>query len=313
MEKEIDDADGESQGTSLHSVEVSARKPRKRPVGQLKVFSTRNVEVSADISATVAGNQNKTSERDSKIIANTRFLDSFYDVPCDQLAKNLLGHVLVRQLSDGKLLKGRIVETECYPGGEDRASHSFQGKMTERNAPMYMKPGTTYVYFTYGMYHCFNISSQGPGAAVLLRAIEPLEGMDYMQQERNKKRKVACMYKAHQLANGPSKLCISMSIDKGSCNAQDMCSWDGLWIEPAERDYQCGDSTWLAAVEAHKVVATSRIGITSSGAEWASKPYRFYVIGNASVSKRDKIKEKEVMSIAEILEKEKRRCGSLTP
>jgi hypothetical protein len=90
-----------------------------------------------------------------------RLKESFYDVPCEDLAKRLLGKVLVRRLNDGTLIKGRIVETECYLGGEDKASHSYNGRITERSKPMYMKPGTTYVYITYGMYHCFNISSQG--------------------------------------------------------------------------------------------------------------------------------------------------------
>jgi hypothetical protein len=90
-----------------------------------------------------------------------RLKDSFYNVPCENLAKGLLGKILVRQLNDGTILKGRIVETECYLGGEDKASHSYNGRITERSKPMYMKPGTAYVYITYGMYHCFNISSQG--------------------------------------------------------------------------------------------------------------------------------------------------------
>jgi len=90
-----------------------------------------------------------------------RLKDSFYDIPCEDLAKRLLGKILVRRINDGTVLKGRVVETECYPGGEDKASHSYNGRITERSKPMYMKPGTTYVYITYGMYHCFNISSQG--------------------------------------------------------------------------------------------------------------------------------------------------------
>ena len=90
-----------------------------------------------------------------------RLKDSFYDVPCEELAKRLLGKILVRRINDGTVLKGRVVETECYPGGEDKASHSYNGRITERSKPMYMKPGTTYVYITYGMYDCFNISSQG--------------------------------------------------------------------------------------------------------------------------------------------------------
>jgi DNA-3-methyladenine glycosylase len=90
-----------------------------------------------------------------------RFKDNFYDVPCEDLAKGLLGKILVRRLNDGTVLKGRIVETECYPGGEDRASCSRDGRITENIKAVYMKPGTAFVYSTYGMYHCFNISSQG--------------------------------------------------------------------------------------------------------------------------------------------------------
>jgi hypothetical protein len=90
-----------------------------------------------------------------------RVQDSFYDVPCEDLAKGLLGKVLVRRLSDGTLIKGRIVETECYPGGEDKGSCSHNGRITETIKAVYMKPGTAFVYSTYGMYHCINISSQG--------------------------------------------------------------------------------------------------------------------------------------------------------
>lgn len=78
-----------------------------------------------------------------------------------RLMEKLTGKVLVRKLENGTILKGRIVETESYLGVEDKASHTYKGKVTPRNIPMYMPPGTIYVYFTYGMYHCFNISSQG--------------------------------------------------------------------------------------------------------------------------------------------------------
>lgn len=92
----------------------------------------------------------------------TRRMDTqFYDVPCEELAKSLLGKILVRQLDDNNTIRGRIVETESYLGPKDAASHSYRGKVTPRNEPMFMKPGTVYVYMTYGMYHCFNISSRG--------------------------------------------------------------------------------------------------------------------------------------------------------
>jgi hypothetical protein len=90
-----------------------------------------------------------------------RLNDSFFDVPCEDLAKRLLGKILVRRIDDGTVLKGRVVETECYPGGEDKASCSYNGRITETIKAVYMKPGTAFVYVTYGMYHCINISSQG--------------------------------------------------------------------------------------------------------------------------------------------------------
>jgi DNA-3-methyladenine glycosylase len=90
-----------------------------------------------------------------------RLKDSFYNVPCEDLAKRLLGKVLVRRLNAGTVIKGRIVETECYPGGEDKGSCSHNGRITETIKAVYMKPGTAFVYSTYGIYHCINISSQG--------------------------------------------------------------------------------------------------------------------------------------------------------
>ncbi|XP_069685654.1 uncharacterized protein [Periplaneta americana] len=227
-----------------------------------------------------------------------RFRESFFDVPCEDLAKKLLGTVLVRRLDDGTILKGRIVETECYLGGEDKASHSYNGRITERSRPMYMKPGTTYVYFTYGMYHCFNVSSQGPGAVVLLRAVEPLQGFEYMQQERGKRKKNTSStklkeLKLHDLCNGPAKLCISFNITKSTSNEHDLCSWEGMWIEEDESEQK--------SLNSNRIVVSQRIGIGSAGFEWASKPLRFYLLGSSSVSRRDKTKEKELEEIMKYL------------
>lgn len=85
---------------------------------------------------------------------------SFYDIPCDELAEALLGQTLVR-MHDGKRLAGKIVETEAYMGPIDKAAHSYNGKKTDKNAAMFMAPGTAYVYNIYGMYCCMNISAQG--------------------------------------------------------------------------------------------------------------------------------------------------------
>lgn len=102
---------------------------------------------------------------------------AFYDSPTKELAKNLLGKRLYRVLEDGEVLSARVVETEAYLGETDKACHTFGGKRTSRTEPMYMCPGTAYVYFIYGMHFCLNISSKDFGGAVLIRALEPVEGM----------------------------------------------------------------------------------------------------------------------------------------
>ncbi|KAF5303965.1 hypothetical protein FQA39_LY01750 [Lamprigera yunnana] len=209
----------------------------------------------------------------------------FYDVPCYNLANYLLGKLLVRKLEDG-IVKGRIVETECYLGGKDKASRSFGGRRTPANEPMFMPPSTSFVYMTYGMYYCFNISSAEPGAAVLLRAIEPVENIEKMRQLRYSKRKGASKknIKDHELGNGPSKLCMIMDMTKENCNKIDMSKSDVLWIE----DDPGYDSNF-------KTVVTSRIGINSAGEEWAKKPLRFYILNNMSISIRDKNMEKKLL------------------
>lgn len=201
----------------------------------------------------------------------------FFDVDCKTLANSLLGKLLVRQVQ-GNRLSGLIVETECYLGGEDKASHSYQNRRTPGNEPMYMNPGTTYVYMTYGMYFCMNISSKGDGAAVLIRALQPVEGVQEMKDLRQSKSKakIKKTLKEEQLCNGPSKLCMSLSIDKETCNKIDLCSSDKFWIEDVN------------IITNFKTVETSRIGIQSAGEEWASKPLRFYIYLNPHLSNRDK-------------------------
>ena len=108
--------------------------------------------------------------------------------------------------------KGRIVETEAYLGGDDKASHSYNGRRTDRNEAMYMKPGTCYVYSIYGVHCCVNISSLGEGAAVLVRALEPTAGEGLMK----KRRKSAKKSRDQALCNGPSKLCQALDITRRS-------------------------------------------------------------------------------------------------
>ena len=107
-------------------------------------------------------NQLQLSSDTSSASLGNRLVSAFFDQPCIQLARNLLGKYLVcMSLEDGKRLSGRIVETEAYVGTEDRASHSYGGRRTARNEAMYMPPGTSYVYNIYGIYTCINISSRG--------------------------------------------------------------------------------------------------------------------------------------------------------
>lgn len=126
--------------------------------------------------------------------------------PVADVAPRLLGCVLEREL-DGQLLRGRIVEVEAYDQ-TDAASHSYRGK-TERTAVMFGPAGHLYVYFTYGMHYCCNVvvGEDGYGAAVLLRALEPLDGLDVMRQHRRGRPDA-------ELTNGPAKLCQAFGIDR---------------------------------------------------------------------------------------------------
>ncbi|XP_031837335.1 putative 3-methyladenine DNA glycosylase isoform X2 [Nomia melanderi] len=220
-----------------------------------------------------------STDWEKEVCAN-RLPFSFFDSPCEELAQNLLGKILVRCLENGTILKGRIVETESYLGAIDKASHTYQNKVTPRNIPMYMPPGTIYVYFTYGMYHCFNISSQGEGCAVLIRAVEPLEGIECMASQRTSKgtsvvpKKPLKDLKTHELCNGPSKLCMAFQLHKKHCKYS-MCSWKGLWLENDNVNMEI------------KIVKCPRVGIDGYG-EWSDKPLRYYIHGNKAVSKRNK-------------------------
>ena len=164
---------------------------------------------------------------------------------------------------------GQIVETEAYLGGDDKAAHSYNGRRTERNEAMYMQPGTAYVYSIYGMYWCFNISSRGEGAAVLVRALEPLGGMASMKKRRKK------MKKETDLCNGPAKLCQAMAIDK-ACDKLDLVLSKELWVKHPQNDGEVEEG----------VVTSGRVGVDHAGQEWASKPLRFYFRDNRFVSKK---------------------------
>ncbi|XP_069590040.1 DNA-3-methyladenine glycosylase isoform X2 [Ranitomeya imitator] len=251
----------------------------RMPTKRRRVQDTGDPEISEK---KVSGDQRENDSVSSPYFQSMkkRLVSDFYNKPCTHLAKSSLGQILVRRLPDGTELRGRIVETESYLGGEDEASHSRGGKRTERNVAMYMKPGTIYVYQIYGMYFCMNISSQGDGAAVLLRSLEPIEGLDTMRKFRNVKRNVQKPLKDKELCNGPSKLCQAFAIEK-SFDRQDLGNNLSTWLEDGPEILE------------EDIVSCARIGIGNAG-EWTRKPLRFYIKGNKFVSVRDKTAETAV-------------------
>ncbi|XP_048847494.1 DNA-3-methyladenine glycosylase [Brienomyrus brachyistius] len=203
-----------------------------------------------------------------------RLGEDFFNQPCVALAKAFLGKVLVRRRADGTALRGRVVETEAYLGGEDKASHSAGGRRTERNTAMFMKPGTIYVYQIYGIYLCMNVSSQGEGAAVLLRSLEPLEGQEAMRELRSVRRGAAARpLRDKDLCNGPSKLCQALDVLR-SFDRRDLATDTNVWLERDPQEGPAGPG---------QVVAAARIGVESYE-EWARKPLRFYLRGHPCVS-----------------------------
>jgi DNA-3-methyladenine glycosylase len=190
------------------------------------------------------------------------------------LARDLLGCELVRVLDDGFRLSGVIVETEAYLGTADRAAHSFGGRRTARNEAMYARPGTAYVYFTYGMHHCFNVvcGKVDEPVAVLIRALEPTRGLDRMNLHRTARRKTdARPLDRRGLCSGPAKLCQALAIDR-DLNGVDLTKDPNLLIEPGRPPVP------------DDVATTPRIGIASAGA-WAEKPLRWLVTTSPCVSR----------------------------
>lgn len=198
-------------------------------------------------------------------------------LPADGAARGVLGWLLCRRLEDGVVLKGRIVETEAYAGVQDAACHSYQGRRTARNEPMYGPPGTTYVYFTYGMHWCMNISctARDDPQAVLLRAIEPLDGVDRMDELRLQNPKAARGLAEAKLGAGPARLCAAMGIDR---------SWNGVDLLTKKKK---GPDLWLeVGTEPEGVLVGPRIGIDRVGEPWVSAPLRFGVADSRSLSKK---------------------------
>ena len=203
------------------------------------------------------------------------------DAAC--LAVKRIGALLVRRTTEGTRLAGRIVETEAYLGVHDRASHACGGRRTPRNESMYGRPGTAYVYFTYGMHHCFNIvcGREGEPAAVLVRALEPVgwpwpdpgavvsgraqvprpaDGLVGAESARGGLTK---------LLSGPGKLCRAMGLDR---------SMDGWTLSAA-----AGHSGWNFCTLCPPAGRSPRVGLGACGV-WAGRLLRWYEAENPSVS-----------------------------
>jgi len=185
----------------------------------------------------------------------------FYDRDTEHVARDLLGAILECRTADG-IAAGRIVETEAYLGEHDLACHAAAGR-TSRTAPLYGPPGIAYVYLIYGMYWCFNAVTRAEHepSAVLVRAIEPIRGIDVMRQRRPKVRRDV------DLTNGPGKLCLALGIDARH-------NWKELDRGPLV--IRRGD-----VIPNRDVTVSPRIGITQS-ADW---PLRWFVTDNPYVSK----------------------------
>lgn len=197
---------------------------------------------------------------------------TFFEHPTLEVAPSLIGKGLVRKLSS-ELLVGRIVEVEAYIGPDDRASHTFGGRRTARNEAMFGPAGHAYVYIIYGIHHCLNCVTVGSGhpEGVLIRAVEPLKGLDTMAYHRFQKSYPSLTTKERlQLTNGPGKLGQAFGIRRDDFNGIDLQ----------------GNELYIADLqdEAPEILTSPRIGIDNSG-EAAAYPWRFYERDQPYVSK----------------------------
>lgn len=187
-----------------------------------------------------------------------------------EMARLLIGKILVTEFG-GQLTSGRIVETEAYNGIIDRASHAFGGRRTRRTEIMYRRGGTAYVYLCYGIHHLFNIVTNVEDVphAVLIRAVEPIEGIDQMRARLG--RSPASGLRDHyRLGRGPGLVSKSLGISTAHT---------GILLQEDISVYE--DSAW--DIQLPEILAGPRIGVDYAG-EDANLPYRFWVKGNRSVS-----------------------------
>jgi DNA-3-methyladenine glycosylase len=191
----------------------------------------------------------------------------FYTRDVHSVAKELLGKILVRKIGD-KILAGKIVEVEAYDGKIDQAAHSFNGK-TKRNEVMFNGGGNLYVYFTYGMHFCCNVvtGELGERTAILLRSLEPVEGIEFMAENRFGK-KIFSEKEKRNLTNGPGKICAALKINREDNGTP--LDGDDIYILNAP------------IIPKEQIKTSTRIGIKKS----VDLPWRYYIKDNPYVSKK---------------------------
>jgi DNA-3-methyladenine glycosylase len=182
-----------------------------------------------------------------------------------EVARDLLGKKLVVANRNRSRTAGIIVETEAYRGPEDRASHAWNGRRTQRTETMYGRGGTAYVYFVYGMYNQFNVVTNVEDIphAVLVRALDPVEGLEIMRRRRRGRSE-------RELTSGPGRLCLAMGIDR-KLDKADLLG-DRVWIEEG------------VSISPRQIARGPRVGIDYAE-KWVMKPWRFWVKDNPFVSR----------------------------
>ena len=185
-----------------------------------------------------------------------------------RVARELLGKRLVVPSASGARVSGLVAEVEAYLGAEDRAAHSFGGRRTRRTETMFGVGGTAYVFFVYGMHHQFNVVTgpEGLPHAVLVRAVEPSEGIELMRERRP-------VSKERELTSGPGKLCRALGLDL-TFDGEDLTTGKRAWLEETGVSFKPAE-----------IAKGPRIGVAYA-AEDALKPWRFWVEGNEYVSRK---------------------------
>jgi DNA-3-methyladenine glycosylase len=220
----------------------------------------------------------KKETRNFDYYSKMRIQREFFLINAVDLAEKLLGKIIVRKIGDNKIIRGRIVETEAYMGGEDKASHAYKNRKTDRTKAFWNPGGHLYVYLIYGINHCMNIvaNDENTPQGALIRAIEPIEGIEIIKKNRginidndNNGKK-----KSHQtnLTNGPGKVAAALKIDR-SYNSVDLCSSEEiLLMEDSDPDYK------------FEIKTSSRVNIDYAG-DYKHKQWRFFIEENIYVSK----------------------------